>query len=69
MSLLKPTNDEIEALARAETRPASYPRFRPLSWGLVGTVLALGLVGLISVPWVLGRIFLRWLTGRGATRG
>jgi len=69
VSLLKPTNEEVEAMAKAETRPASYPRFRPLSWGFLGTVLALGLVGLISVPWALGRIVLRLLTPRGASRG
>ena len=68
MNLLKPSADEVEALALAETQPALAARFRPLALGFVLTILSLGLVGLVSLPWIvlraMKRLFGKRQTGR-----
>ncbi len=69
MNLLKPTANEVDALAFAESQPAEYARFKPLALGAVLTVLSLGLIGLVSIPWVLLRVVVRLVSKRPSHHG
>jgi hypothetical protein len=64
-TLLKPTETELERLARRETDPRFYGEFEPLTRGPFYTLLVLFLVSvcaIVAIPW---RLTMRVIGVRG----
>jgi hypothetical protein len=59
MDRLKPTPQEIRALAEREADPRYYPQFQPIARGPVVAILLLAWVGLSAIPWTLWRLVRR----------
>ena len=53
---LRPTHDEIVALALRETDPREAERFEPIVRGPAWAVAALACLGLVAIPWCIARL-------------
>ena len=65
---VRPTNDEITALAISETDHRSYRRFEPIARGPVFAVAAMVAVVVAAAPFVLARFVKGYLGVRGRGR-
>ena len=65
---LKPTDDEIEALALRETDPAQAARFGPITRGPLFAMLAMAAVVLAAIPACVVRIVRGLLGSRPGAR-
>jgi hypothetical protein len=59
--MLKPTDQQIQALARREAAPDSAAAFAPISHGPVVAVLALLAIGIVAIPLAFWQILMHVL--------
>jgi hypothetical protein len=57
---LRPTEKELEAMARAETDPTRYAQFEPICRGPIFAILVLALAGFITLATLPIRMVRLW---------
>jgi len=63
LNVLRPTERELEDMARAETDPALYPSFKPICRGPIFAILALAFAGIMALVALPTRALRFWLRG------